>query len=187
MPDAGLASAISATWEPARGFLYLAYRSGPGGPAEWSVSRSPPTSRPSLADADQLYAKPSQHEEAKLHEVVFDYRSKASNTTSGAHRPACAGRIGIRHSVGRTGVRKEQRRNRVVPRLPSKKNSSTEPKTVHNRHRARLSIRWWIEARYNPRLASLHQRTAATKRMRGQLAAITWPHKPSVQHTGGTT
>ena len=54
-----------------------------------------------------------------------------------------------------------------------------------SRHHARLSIRDWIEAWYNP--AGFIPRSDISHRTNGRTTTtITRPHKPSVQHTGGT-
>ena len=54
-----------------------------------------------------------------------------------------------------------------------------------SRHHARLSIRYWIEAWYNP--AGSIPRSDNSHRTNGRTTTtITRPHKPSVQHLGGT-
>ena len=53
------------------------------------------------------------------------------------------------------------------------------------RHHARLSSRYWIEAWYNPR--RLHSTIGQQPPTNGRTTTtITRPHKPSVQHLGGT-
>ena len=77
------------------------------------------------------------------------------------HRPGLAGQYtseatarlcqayGIRQSVGRTGVCWDNAAAESF--LGTVHKELVNRADYHNRHQARLSIRWWIEARYNPR------------------------------------
>ena len=77
------------------------------------------------------------------------------------HRPRFAGQYtsdataqfcrayDIRQSVGRTGVCWDNAAAESF--LGTLKKEFVNRADYHNRHQARLSIRWWIEAWYNPR------------------------------------
>ncbi len=83
----------------------------------------------------------------QVHGVVF-HTDRGSQYTSGATAQLCRA-YGIRQSVGRTGVCWDNAAAESF--LGTLKKELVHRADYHNRHQARLSIRWWIEAWYNPR------------------------------------
>ena len=74
---------------------------------------------------------------------------------------------GIAQSVGRTGVCWDNAAAESF--LGTLKKELVNRNDYRTRHHARLSIRWWIEAWYNPRRLHSTIGQPATKRMGGQL------------------
>ena len=79
--------------------------------------------------------------------VVF-HTDRGSQYTSTATARLCRA-YGIRQSVGRTGVCWDNAAAESF--LGTLKKELVNRTHYQNRHQARLSIRWWIEAWYNPR------------------------------------
>ena len=79
--------------------------------------------------------------------VVF-HTDRGSQYTSGPTARLCRA-YGIRQSVGRTGVCWDNAAAESF--LGTLKKELVNRADYQNRHQARLSIRWWIEAWYNPR------------------------------------
>ena len=79
--------------------------------------------------------------------VVF-HTDRGSQYTSKTIAQLCRA-YGIRQSVGRTGVCWDNAAAESF--LGTLKKELVNRNDYQNRHQARLSIRWWIEAWYNPR------------------------------------
>ena len=166
-PDAAWVGDISYI-RTRQGFLYLAFVLDLASRRVVGISMAPHLKATLATDAPR--SEPP--EEAKC--TVWCSTPTAARSTRRGHRPAVSG---LRHppiSRPDRGVL-GQRRCRVVPRNPQE--GTRQP------HRAPGLSRWWIEAWYNPR--RLHSTI-------GQQPPNEWednyyrPHKPSVQHTGGT-
>ena len=82
-----------------------------------------------------------------LHHQVLRPPIESAQYTSGATARLCRA-YGIRQSVGRTGVCWDNAAAESF--LGTLKKELVHRADYRNRHQARLSIRWWIEAWYNP-------------------------------------
>ena len=118
----------------------------------------------------------------QVRDVVF-HTDHGSQYTSRATAQLCKA-YGIRQSVGRTGVCWDNAAAESF--LGTLKKELVNRNNYKNRYQARLSIRYWIEAWYNPR-PGFTPRSGTSHRTNGRTTTtITRPHKPSVHHMGGT-
>ena len=141
-PDAAWVGDISYI-RTRQGFLYLAFVLDLASRRVVGVSMAPHLKASLATDAlrEAIATRGGQ-----VHGVVF-HTDRGSQYTSAATAQLCRA-YGIRQSVGRTGVCWDNAAAESF--LGTLKKELVHRADYHNRHQARLSIRWWIEAWYNP-------------------------------------
>ena len=141
-PDAAWVGDISYI-RTRQGFLYLAFVLDLASRRVVGVSMAPHLKASLATDAlsEAIATRGGQ-----VHGVVF-HTDRGSQYTSAATAQLCRA-YGIRQSVGRTGVCWDNAAAESF--LGTLKKELIHRTDYHNRHQARLSIRWWIEAWYNP-------------------------------------
>lgn len=128
-----------------QGFLYLAFVLDLASRRVVGVSMAPHLKASLAADAlhEAITTRGGQ-----MHDVVF-HTDRGSQYTSAATAQLCRA-YSIRQSVGRTGVCWDN--TAAESFLGTLKKKELVNRTHYQtRHQTRLSIRWWIEAWYNPR------------------------------------
>jgi transposase InsO family protein len=127
-----------------QGFLYLAFVLDLASRRVVGVSMAPHLKASLATDAlREAIATRGGHVQG----VVF-HTDRGSQYTSDATAQLCRA-YGIRQSVGRTGVCWDNAAAESF--LGTLKKELVNRADYRNRRQARLSIRWWIEAWYNPR------------------------------------
>ena len=127
-----------------QGFLYLAFVPDLASRRVVGVSMAPHLKASLVADAlrEAIGTRGSQ-----VRGVVF-HTDRGSQFTSRTTAQLCRA-YGIAQSVGRTGVWGDNAAAESF--LGTLKKELVNRNNYRTRHHARLSIRWWIEAWYNPR------------------------------------
>ena len=127
-----------------QGFLYLAFVLDLASRRVVGISMAPHLKASLATDAlrEAIATRGGQ-----IRDVIFHTDRGSQYTSEATARLSKA--YGIRQSVGRTGVCWDNAAAESF--LGTLKKELVNRADYHNRHQARLSIRWWIEAWYNPR------------------------------------